>query len=51
LQDLVSLALLVFSTGINECQRDDDWMIRVSGMVGKDLKPQKRGPKVVQGDN
>lgn len=30
---------------------DDGWMTRVSGMVGKDLKPQKRGPKVVQGDN
>ncbi len=30
---------------------DDDWMTRVSAMVGKDLKPQKRGPKVVQGDN
>jgi len=28
---------------------DDDWMDRISAMVGKDLKPKKRGPKGRQG--
>ena len=29
---------------------NDDWMDRVSSMVGKDLKPKKRGPKARQGE-
>jgi len=30
---------------------DDVWMDRISSMVGKDLKPKKRGPKVSGDDN
>ncbi len=31
---------------------DDAWMDKISAILGKDLKPKKRGPKmVVQGDN
>jgi putative transposase len=29
---------------------DDDWMTQISAMVGKDLKPRKRGPKGKRGN-